>query len=127
MWAAKHAMRESADLVTWSTLRSTGREITATEFGNLLSAEMATRRILLQEILGLIPFHPVRIDPLWKTSTVVGVAAAIYEERRFAETTILADALEDAGCDSNDILAHLRSAGPHVRGCWAVDLILDKS
>jgi hypothetical protein len=39
----------------------------------------------------------------------------------------LADALEEAGCDSADLLGHLRGPGPHVRGCWAVDLILGKS
>ncbi|OWK46791.1 hypothetical protein FRUB_00490 [Fimbriiglobus ruber] len=39
---------------------------------------------------------------------------------------ILADALEDAGCDNIDLLAHCRGTGPHVRGCWAIDLILDK-
>jgi hypothetical protein len=39
---------------------------------------------------------------------------------------ILADALEEAGCTDQLILDHLRSPGPHVRGCWPVDLILAK-
>jgi hypothetical protein len=39
---------------------------------------------------------------------------------------ILADALEDAGADNVDLLAHLRGPGPHVRGCWCVDLLLGK-
>ena len=48
-------------------------------------------------------------------------------ERAFERLPILADALEDAGCSNADILNHLRSDGPHMRGCWPVDLILGKS
>ena len=39
---------------------------------------------------------------------------------------ILADALQDAGCDNEDILSHCRGEGPHVRGCWVLDLLFDK-
>jgi hypothetical protein len=39
---------------------------------------------------------------------------------------ILADALFDAGCDNEELLTHCRADGPHVRGCWAVDLILGR-
>ena len=55
------------------------------------------------------------------------VAATIYDDRAFDRLPILADALEDAGCDDHDILAHCRGPGPHVRGCWVVDLVLGKS
>ncbi len=72
------------------------------------------------------PFRPVTIDPRWLTSTVVALAAGIYAERAFDRMPILADALEDAGCDSADILTHCRGDGPHVRGCWVVDLVLGK-
>ncbi len=51
------------------------------------------------------------------------MAGAIYEERAFDRLPILADALEDAGCVQRDLLRHLRGPGPHVRGCWAVDLL----
>jgi hypothetical protein len=60
-------------------------------------------------------------------SAAVGVAQAMYESRDFAAMPILADALEDAGCDSPDVLAHCRGDGPHVRGCWVVDLVLGKA
>jgi hypothetical protein len=63
----------------------------------------------------------------WLPGTVTSVARVIYDERRFGETAIMADALEDAGSTDADLLAHLRSAGTHVRGCWALDLILGKS
>ncbi|OWK45372.1 hypothetical protein FRUB_01703 [Fimbriiglobus ruber] len=60
------------------------------------------------------------------TSNVVALACGIYQERAFDRMPILADALQDAGCDSDDILAHCRGDGPHVRGCWVVDLLLGK-
>ncbi|MBL8799394.1 MAG: hypothetical protein JNM56_36260 [Planctomycetia bacterium] len=73
------------------------------------------------------PFRPVTVDSSWLTPTVVSLATAIYEERAFDRLPILADALEDAGCDNTDILNHCRQPGDHVRGCWAVDLVLGKS
>jgi hypothetical protein len=56
-----------------------------------------------------------------------GVACGVYEDRAFDRMPMLADALMDAGCDSDDLLSHCRSSGPHVRGCWVVDLVLDKA
>jgi hypothetical protein len=55
------------------------------------------------------------------------LAEAIYEERAFDRMPILADALEEAGCADADVLRHCRDPGPHVRGCWVLDLILDKA
>jgi hypothetical protein len=80
---------------------------------------------LLRDIIGN-PFRPVTIDPTWLTPTVVSLAAGIYSERAFDRLPILADALQDAGCDNTDILNHCRGDGPHVRGCWVVDLHLGK-
>jgi hypothetical protein len=71
-------------------------------------------------------FRPVTIDPRWLTSTVVDLATAIYQECAFGRIPILADALMDAGCDNEEIIAHCRNEGPHVRGCWVVDLLLGK-
>jgi hypothetical protein len=55
------------------------------------------------------------------------LAENIYEERAFNRLPILADGLEEAGCDNADILSHLRGPGPHLRGCWPVDAILGKT
>lgn len=78
-------------------------------------------------------FRPVAVDPAWLTPTVVTLAQAAYDERLMpsgvldtARLGVLADALEDAAC-TDAILSHLRSPGPHVRACWALDLILGKS
>ncbi len=72
------------------------------------------------------PFRPVTLEPAWLTSTVRSLAEGIYAERAFDRMPILADALEEAGCDNADLLAHCRGDGPHVRGCWVVDLVLGK-
>ena len=88
--------------------------------------EKEDQRVLLREIFGN-PFQPVRIRKEWLTATVVALARGIYDERAFDRMPILADALQDAGCDNDDILDHLRDANaPHVRGCWGSDLVLGK-
>jgi hypothetical protein len=87
---------------------------------------------LLRDIFGL-DFRPAP-DPApwlsWQGGTVARLAQAAYDERRLPEghldparLAVLADALEDAGCADGDLLGHLRSPGPHVRGCWAVDIL----
>ena len=81
---------------------------------------------LFRDIFGN-PFRPVAFDPEWRTETVVGIARDIYEDRAFERVPILADAIEEAGCDNADILSHCREPGVHVRGCWVVDLLLGKS
>ena len=73
------------------------------------------------------PFRPVTFPSSWRTEYTVGLAGRMYDERDFAAMPILADALEEAGCDNADILAHCREPGVHVRGCWVVDLILGKA
>jgi hypothetical protein len=80
---------------------------------------------LVREVVGN-PFHPVAFDRRWRTEDTVGLARGIYEDRAFDRLPLLVDALMDAGCDNDDILAHCRSVGPHVRGCWVIDLVLGK-
>jgi hypothetical protein len=77
---------------------------------------------LLRELFGN-PFRPVAFDTSWLTPIVTALAQAIYADRAFDRLPILADALEDAGCTNQDILAHCRGGGEHVRGCWVVDLL----
>jgi hypothetical protein len=82
--------------------------------------------LVLKEVAGN-PFRPVAVDPSWLTSTVIALATGIYEDRAFDRMPYLGDALQDAECDSDELLNHCRSNGPHVRGCWVVDLLLGKS
>jgi hypothetical protein len=81
---------------------------------------------LLREFLGN-PFCPVTFSPSWRTDTALTLARQMYDTRDFSAMPILADALQDAGCDNEDILSHCRDANAtHVRGCWVVDLVLGK-
>ncbi len=81
---------------------------------------------LLRDIFGN-PFRPVAIDPAWLTSDVLALARGIHDDRAFDRMPILADALQDAGCANEDILSHCRAAREHVRGCWVLDLVLEKA
>ena len=96
------------------------------------AGEMAhplTQNKLIRCIFGN-PFRPVSLKPewlAWNDRTIPKLAQAIYDERAFDRLPILADALEEAGCDNADVLAHCRGEGPHVRGCWVVDLLLGKA
>jgi hypothetical protein len=87
--------------------------------------ETAKLGTLLSDVMGSL-FRPVAIDPAWQTPQAVALARTAYEERRFDDLPLLADALEEAGCSDEAMLAHLRGPGPHVRGCWVVDLVLNK-
>jgi hypothetical protein len=83
---------------------------------------------LLRDVLGN-PFRPIALDPAWLTwhgGLLVSMAQQMYESRDFTDMPILADALEEAGCTSEEILTHCRQSGEHVRGCWVVDLLLGK-
>jgi hypothetical protein len=90
------------------------------------SPERARQADLLRCIFGN-PFRPVALDRAWLTSTVTALASQMYESRDFGAMPILADALQDAGCENDDVLSHCRNPGPHARGCWVVDLVLGKS
>ena len=74
------------------------------------------------------PFRPIAADPAWLTFDVLALARGIYAERAFDRLPILADALQDAGCASEDVLNHCRDTNiSHVRGCWVVDVVLGKA
>jgi hypothetical protein len=86
--------------------------------------EQTAQSALLRDIFGN-PFRPVAFNPAWRTDTAVSLARTMYESREFGAMPILADALQDAGCEDEQILNHCRDANqPHVRGCWVCDLVL---
>ncbi len=93
-----------------------------------LKAKANGQASLLRDIFGNL-FRPVFLDPAWltwKDSTIRKLAQAVYANRAVDRLRVLADALEDAGCSDAGLLGHLRGPGPHVRGCWALDLLLGK-
>lgn len=104
-----------------------------------LEAEYLGQASFLRDIFGDQPFRTSRLDALRRTPLVLSLAHAAYEERIAPDPsrpgwltldptrlTVFADALEDAGCTATELLDHLRSPGPHVRGCFALDHVLDK-
>jgi hypothetical protein len=98
-------------------------------FSTSSRAEERAQADLLRCLFGPLLFRPVPLFRSWLASndgTIPKLAQGIYEERAFERLPILGDALEEAGCDDADILTHCRGPGPHVRGCWLLDLLLAK-
>ena len=95
------------------------------EFYQHMERERFAQTALLHDIFGN-PFRPITFAPESRTDTAIAIASQMYESRDFSAMPILADALQDAGCDNPDVLNHCRQGGPHVRGCWVVDLVLGK-
>jgi hypothetical protein len=108
---ATSAAAQTMSLVASSRESSTGKQ--------------AIQVALLRDIFGN-PFRPSFLNPAWATSTVLNLADTIYETLAFDRLPIVADALEESGCTSREILNHCRQPGEHVRGCWVVDLLLGK-
>jgi len=103
-------------------------ELSDEQFDALRVVEQARQADLLRDIVGN-PFQPAAFDPsclAWNDRCVERLARGIYEDRAFERLPILHDALLDAGCDNECLLAHCRSPEGHVRGCWVVDLLLAK-
>lgn len=125
--AAGYASSFACFAVAWGPVHAAGKNAMATDLTKQLKApEFGQQARLLRDIFGN-PFRRVKLRPAWLTSDVVALARGIYDERAFDRMPILADALQDAGCDSADVLNHLRdTALAHVRGCWALDLVLGK-
>jgi hypothetical protein len=83
----------------------------------------------LREVFGN-PFRPIAVSPSWldgNAATVRKIAQGIYDDRAFHWLPVLADALEEADCTDSTMLAHCRGPAEHVRGCWAIDLLLGKT
>jgi len=115
--------------VAWGAVWSVGPMTLPTDAFSRAAALLRVPEVqpLFFEVFGRNPFGSISTSSDWLTPTVVSLATAIYDDRAFNRMPILADALTDAGCDNSDILNHCRLPGEHVRGCWAVDLVLGKN
>jgi hypothetical protein len=118
--AVVQAPYEAAEALSWAAEGQSKGSYQATR-----AAEDLAQIALLRDIFGN-PYRAVTFPPQWRTDTALALAQQMYESRDFSAMPILADALQDAGCDSSDILDHCRGAGPHVRGCWVVDLVIGR-
>jgi hypothetical protein len=84
---------------------------------------------LARDLLGEF-YYPTLVPPewlRWQDGAVVKMARAIYDDRSFTDLPILADALEDAGCQDERLLGHCRGQAEHARGCWALDALLGRT
>jgi hypothetical protein len=113
--AARHAAQQAAtdQLARWEAAQD---------------ASLREQAEIVRELAG-DPFRPAAMDARWLTwhgGLVTALAEGIYEDRGFDRLPILADALEDAGCHDDRLLAHLRSGKEHAPGCWALDAVLEK-
>lgn len=124
-WAVKNLGRSYYKL---KPLLAAGRAAVSAAYrvehaGGDREAETAAHADLVRCVLG-DPFRPVAFDPTWRTETAVTLARGVYDLHAFDRLPILADALEEAGCDHPDVLTHCRGPGPYARGCWVVDAVL---
>jgi hypothetical protein len=95
-----------------------------------VKSESAAARYALSNYLRDLfgnPFKGIVFDSAWVTSTVVALGRSVYETEVYFDLPILADALEEAGCTHEGVLNHCRGPGPHILGCWVVDLVVGRS
>jgi hypothetical protein len=126
---ADYASSFAAYAVGWGLMKVSAMKAGLNLDRTLIRPEREQQALLLRDLIGN-PFRDLpAIDRAWlrwKDGTVQKLAQAIYDERAFERLPILADALEDADCTDARILDHLRGPGPHTRGCWPLDLLLNK-
>jgi hypothetical protein len=130
---APEAAREAAGEAAWvETVQKSVRALAAApEEAPVPALDWESPRLFQVGVLRDLFGNPFRPPPMidagwlsWGDGAVRKLAQTVYEERRFHDLPILADALEEAGCGNADILAHCRTPGEHARGCWLVDLLL---
>jgi hypothetical protein len=125
----KKAALRAAQVAEWvEQQEETAREKTWRTEERALRAERQAQCDLLRDIFGF-PGRAVSLRAAWLKAhdgRVIKLARSIYDERRFQDLPVLADALEEAGCTNEALLSHCRTPGEHVRGCWVVDALLAK-
>jgi hypothetical protein len=107
----------------WSTTRDVGSAAMYPLWVFTEANDRTLQMSLLRDIFGNLFRHHAP-QPSSVSPSVASLAQAIYNEQDFGRVTVLADALERAGCNDENILTHCRDSGPHVRGCWVIDLLL---
>ncbi|WP_162271540.1 hypothetical protein [Gemmata sp. SH-PL17] len=112
--------------VSTHAARAAYRARGGTEQKRMDPVESACQCNLIRDVFPVPPKWATRVELVCQSPTANALAGQMYESRDFDAMPILADALQDAGCADENILSHCRGPGPHVRGCWVVDLVLEK-
>lgn len=110
----------------WKTLSPTLSYEGLGEFFRPAMLSNEAQANIIRDIFGN-PFRPTTIGRQFITGQAIAMAEHAYDNRDWASLPVISDALEEAGCIEQPILDHLRGPGPHVRGCWCLDVILGKS
>jgi hypothetical protein len=129
-WAADAASQAACELNRADMVADSAAVAVCWESGGTarvaLDRGRAAQCALLRCLFGCPPHGPAAVDPAWlerDNGVVRKVARSIRECGSFEDLPVLADALEDCGCDDEGLLAHLRDPGPHARGCHVLDLL----
>ena len=107
--------------VAWVMTRVYGYD----DYAEALNTNLAALADLFRDVFDN-PYRPGRPQLVWWTPKVKHLAQLIYEQQTFSRMSELASALEDAGCQDLEILAHCREERIHIKGCWVLDLLLGK-
>jgi hypothetical protein len=88
----------------------------------LIAPELASG--MLRELIG----NPYRRPSAWSwySTDVRDLARAIESDRAFHRMPVLGDALMDAGFEDEEAIRHCQSSGPHLLGCWVLDLAMSR-
>jgi hypothetical protein len=123
--AAWYAAASDPAIAARNAARSAYAGITSNALLGSPADELLAQAKLLREIFGDHLQH-FSVDPKWLTPGVLKLAQTVYDERAFHQMPGLAEELKEAGCSNEEVIGHCRGTGPHVRGCWVVDVLLDK-
>jgi hypothetical protein len=118
-----HSPNEHPEAYSAWTILNQAQEQTERKRQQVLAEENKIQCDLYRDLFRY-PFQSPSFSPEWRTPNVLAIAQKIYDERTFDGLPILADALEETGCDDTELLTHCRGTNPHIWGCWALDLIL---
>jgi hypothetical protein len=122
-----HAGKAACEAVRWTAAALAGHD--GKDADAFAHAQQQAQADLLRDLYGN-PFRVPVVEPAWLAwhdGTVGCLARAVYDGHRFIELPVLADALEEAGCGDLAILGHCRRSGVHARGCWVLDLLLQRT
>jgi hypothetical protein len=129
------AAKSAVDAANWTVRETSGfkTRLDPRRYDPWNRVDAAERQVCLLKDLFGNPFTPLVVNDRWRTAGVTSLARRCYADRQLPAgmlnpelLAVLADSLEDAGCDDPELLGHLRGPGPHWRGCWVVDLLLTK-
>jgi hypothetical protein len=130
VWDPTEAAREAAKALATRAAGPAPGSSRAKEWHAAWTAAFIAARAhqaeLVRDIFPPPGFAP-ELNRDWLTDTVLALARQADESGEYSALPILADALQDAGCNNEVMLDRCRApSGIHGRGNWVVDLLLGR-